>query len=368
MSAPRAVITATGAITSVGRSAEAACAAIRAGITRPRKVPGFQWVDEETQEPTELMGHPIHGYTDGFHLVGRWMRLARGCVADLREHPSVPAASDGRFWARTGLLAVLPALDSELLLSEPGDDIPTLLRDDYLRPLHRMLGMPIPEANLRLFPSGHVGTALALKSGLQQLGAGGLEQLLVVAVDSLFDPLLLNQLADAGRLKHGEQPTGLMPGEAGVCLLVEQEAGARRREVAAEARLSAVATRQDLPAFMPGRANTGEALAVCVRDLLEQGLAGGGFEGDVYSDLNGEEWRAREWGGALVRLEQRLGRSLLHLPCGSVGDVGAASGALGVCLASHAMASRQGLRGRALVLSSDVEGAVGGIYLQDVEP
>jgi hypothetical protein len=59
---------------------------------------------------------------------------------------------------------VLPALDSELLLSEPEDDIPTLLRDDYLRPLHRMLGLPMPEANLRLFPSSHAGTALALEA------------------------------------------------------------------------------------------------------------------------------------------------------------------------------------------------------------
>ncbi|WP_434388723.1 hypothetical protein [Melittangium boletus] len=327
---------------------------------------GFPLVDEETQESTELMGHPIHGYTDGFHLMGRWIRLARGCVGNLHEHASVPAASNGHFWARTGLLAVLPAVDSELLLTEPEDDIPAVLRDNYLLPLHRMLGLPIPEANLRLFPSGHVGTSRALKTGLQQLEARDLEQLLVVAVDSLFDPLVLNPLADVGRLKHGDQPTGLMPGEAGVCLLVEREAGARRREVAAESLITAVATRQEVPAFCPGQPNTGEALAACIRDVLEQGLAGGIFQGDVYSDLNGEEWRAREWGGARVRLEQRLSRFHLHLPCNSVGDVGAASGALGVCLASHAMVDRQGAR--ALVISSAVEGAVGGILLQTAEP
>ncbi|MFY2561079.1 hypothetical protein ACN469_25985 [Corallococcus terminator] len=367
MNATRAVLSATGAITSVGRTASAACAAIRAGVARPRRLSGFQLVDEEAQESLLLTGHPLQGYADGFHLVGRWLRLARGCVNDLREQSSVPDSRERRFWERTGLLAVLPSVDAEVLLSEP-EDVPEILREDYLLPLHRALGLPIPLEQLHLFASGHVGTAEALSRGLRGLAAGEVEQWLVVAVDSLLDPLLLGQLLEARRLKHDDQPTGLMPGEAGVCLLVERESGARGRGVAAPSLIAAVATNQVAAPDAHAR-DTGQALATCIRQVVEPLVSSEGpFEGELYSDLTGEEWRAREWGGALVRLGNRLDTSRLRLPCNSVGDVGAASGALGMCLVAESFAARQSWKGRALVLSSSIQGGVGAIHLQQVSP
>ena len=76
----RVVISACGLVTAVGRSAPAACAAIRAGIARPRRVSYFMALDEETQEETPVTGYPIRGYTEGFNMVGCWLRLARGAV------------------------------------------------------------------------------------------------------------------------------------------------------------------------------------------------------------------------------------------------------------------------------------------------
>lgn len=360
----RLALTGMGALTSVGRTADASCAAIRAGITRPRKVRMSGLVDEETQDALSLTGHPIHGYTEGFHLVGRWQRLAQGCLGELLAQPGLlPDASDKRFWARTFLVAVLPYLDAELFLA-PAEQLPEFVQTDYLTPLLALMGRPIPEQNVGLVVAGQAGTALALSEGMKRLVGSGLERLLIVAVDSWFDPLLLRRLSSTGRLKSDERPTGLMPGEAGACLLFEREEGARRRERVAHAIVAGVATGREAESG-PGRVRGGaRALSACLRTVLETQGAALPFRGDLYSDLNGEDWRAMEWGSALVGLSDVLAEPRLHLPCIQVGDTGAASGALGLCLAAQDLSGQWTRTSRALVVSRSEQGEVGGVLLQ----
>ncbi|PTL83415.1 hypothetical protein DAT35_15695 [Vitiosangium sp. GDMCC 1.1324] len=354
-----------GAITSVGRTADTACAAIRAGIARPRKVKGFALVDEESQERIALMGHPIQGYTEGFHLVGRWLRLAGGCLGELLAQPGLlPEASDKRFWASTLLIAVLPPLDADIFLSSE-EQLPEVVRKAYLLPLLGMLERPIAHQDAKLVTVGHAGTALALQEGMQRLAGSSLERILLVSVDSWFDPLLLQRLANSRRLKCEESPTGLMPGEAGVCLLLESEAGARRRGAAVHAVVTGVATGQETENSPGGARGSARALSTCLRILLgreSKGLLP--FRGDIYSDLNGEEWRALEWGSARVSLSDLLAEPRMHLPCAAVGDTGAASGALGVCLAAQDLRGRWARTGQSVVLSRSERGAVGSILLQ----
>jgi len=222
----------------------------------------------------------------------------------------------------------------------------------------------VPEASLELHALGHAGTAAALASGMSRLARAEWEQALLVAVDSLFDPVLLSQLHETRRLKTAVQPVGLMPGEAGICVLLERAPGARRRGVVGQARLAAAVSGREALPLGAETPNTGQGLSTCILQALEQGATEAPFRGDLFSDLNGEEWRAREWGGACVRLGARLGTNRLHLPCKSLGDTGAASGALGVCMATFTLARGHGVCGHALVLSSSAEGPVGCVQLQ----
>lgn len=358
----RAAITALGAITAVGHGAEPACAAIHAGISRPSKVPGFEVMDEDSQEALPLIGFPVQGYTEGFHLIGRWMRLARGCVGDLLEHPGTPAPSDRPAWERAGLVAVLPAPDEQVLLCER-DQVPEWLREDYLLPLHRALGLPLEPRGLELLPLGHAGTAAAVQLGLQRLREATWERLLIIAVDSLLDPLLLESLAEYGRLKSSEAPTGLMPGEAGVALLLESESAARRRGAAALSVVAGVATGREEHSWLSETPSAGRALGDCILGALRHVWPSQPFEGDIYCDLNGEEWRAREWGCMLTRVANRWRQPRLHLPCNSVGDTGAASGALGLLLATHSFNRSHDRRTHALVVSRSEPGEAGCVAL-----
>ncbi|GEL73747.1 hypothetical protein MVI01_55310 [Myxococcus virescens] len=52
--------------------------------------------------------------------------------------------------------------------------------------------------------------------------------------------------------------------------------------------------------FGSGRQNMGRGLAACIQEILS-GLPSL-FEGDIYADLNGEQWQSHEWGCVRVRL------------------------------------------------------------------
>ncbi len=278
-----AVITGMGAVTSVGRGALAACAAIRARISRPRKLGYFRVVDEETQEEVGLVGHPLKGYTEGFNLVGRWLRLARGCLEDLLEAPGAPRAEDSRFWARTGLVGVFPVPEDLLPVGE--GEVGQLV-DLTLRPLLDEFELAVPERLTEGVAVGHSGVAVALEQGLRLLAEGRLERLLVVAVDSYLTPLPLGRLSRERRLKTEAQPVGLMPGEAGVCFLLEREAEARRRKAEPFARITAATTGQEEQPEPGHRHFSGIALGECVRKALLRSSARLPFDGDIHIDLN----------------------------------------------------------------------------------
>ena len=269
---------------------------------------------------------------------------------------------DTDFWRRTGLLAVTPAPEGERFQVDEGG--PTLVEDAFLHPLRTRLGLPFGERWVGLGGMDHAGTATAARRAMHLLTHDGAERVLVVAVDSYLDPLTLKWLGAAYRLKTEDLPTGLSPGEAGVCLLLEDARSARRRGALPLAELAAVAVAHEPNSLPSQETNSGLGLATSLRAALDDAAFPERYSGDVFSDLNGETWRAHEWGSALARLADRVGDVRLHLPCASVGDTGAASGALGVCLATHALSCRHTRLASALVVSSGERGAVGSIALR----
>ncbi len=109
------------------------------------------------------------------------------------------------------------------------------------------------------------------------------------------------------------------------------------------------------------------ALAECMREVLERISPSAAFEGAVYLDLNGEQWRAQEWGMAQIRLNPRLREPSVQLTAVTVGDTGAASGALGACLAIHDLTRNHNRSGQALVVSSSHWGNVGCFALHSAD-
>ena len=351
-------ITSLGMISSVGYDVAASCAAIRAGITRPREVPYFAVLDAETQAPALLVGRPVRGYAEGFNIVGLWIRLGVGCLRDMIAYGGLPDASDRAFWSATGLVAATPRINDSRFGGD-GEYTAEDLKEFYLTRLLEVAGLPINGEHVEVTCLGHAGALTAAVRARALIETRRLERVIVLAVDSYLDPITLDWLAADERLKTVETSIGLVPGEAGATVLLEAPAAARRRRARIEALLHEPGLGNEPRPFVSGETSQGEGLTAATTQALSHAGVPLPFRGPVVSDLNGEHWRAHELGFARVRLAPTLGpEARFWFPCTALGDVGAASGAVGLCIAVRALVRGYAESSAALVLSSSDHGAV----------
>jgi 3-oxoacyl-[acyl-carrier-protein] synthase-1 len=331
-------ITGVGMVTSLGFGVSGSCGGIRAGLSMPRLLQA-EASDGEGQV-SQVVGFPVPQIANGLVQAGAWVQLAKSAVEDLRHSAELPGDDDLGFWQRAKILGALPHLDPDRF-GWGLQDLPEGPQNSFLHPL---LGLAFPrDTNAGQWMAlGHASTAALFMGARNELATRGTDRCLIVAADSYVDPLTLDWLARAARLKSGESPSGLMPGEAGGALLLETDEAARRRKAAVLGTLEAMALDsvappppdpedEDAPPPMPPAAPLGRAIA----EAISKVLPGVPFTGDLYLDLNGEDWRAAAWGHAQVHLSKRIDWSSCRTfaPAESLGETGAASGALAVGLA-----------------------------------
>lgn len=373
------LVTGLGLVTSLGFGAAGSVAAIRGGLSRPEVLEGHAVSDGEDGEDP-VTGFPASGYADGFYQSGAWVRLGSGALEDLLHRLPIPAASDPG-WSRASAVALAPIVDEDRFLWSL-EVVPRALEDAFATPILELAGVPIPPAATRGLGAGHVGLAEALTVAISESSAHRLERMLLVAADSYVDTSSLDWLSARDRLKSGERPTGLVPGEAGAALLVESEHAVRARKTQVLGVVEAVAlaaaplrapppaaeddaAEDELPPLPPEGPKLGRAIAQAVRQVLPPGKDR--FACDLYLDLNGEEWRAHGWGHAQVHLGRHLDldRCRTFLPATSIGEVGAAAAPVALALALWNF-DRDATRD-ALVISAADDGRVSAIRLSAAE-
>jgi 3-oxoacyl-[acyl-carrier-protein] synthase-1 len=346
-------VTAVGMITSVGWDAPTACASIRAGLSRPAEVDDFEVADLEEMRTVPLTGHPIANYTDGFVMVGRWHRLFDGAVESLLSTDAVPALTAGAFWRATGIMVVTSRLRDRRYGTDNDRDVDTSF---VQRMVERNFGHAIPPALVAAVPAGRVGMIDAVEAASQWFAERNCVRVLVVAVDSYLDPMTLEWLFEHGRLKDNDRPAGVSPGEAGACLLLETEAAAAARQTPVLMRLPGIGRGTDYSIYDEQR-NVGRGLANAVNECLDRADLRSALAGDIVTDLNGEAWRAAEYGGGRVLLRPRISDDMKEvLPALSVGDVGSASAAVGLCVAARSFVRGYATGEHVLILSSTERG------------
>jgi 3-oxoacyl-[acyl-carrier-protein] synthase-1 len=362
-------ITGIGMVCSVGHDVATGCAAIRAGMTRPRPLPWFEVAteDEFTVEPGRLIGLPIRGFTEGFHLVGLWVRTAVGCVQDLLRQRS--ADGDRRAerldGPRTAVVLALPDLGPNRC---PGSvySPPETYQQDFLAPLIELLRLSIPLELQSVVLAGHTGALEAAERAAELILAGSADRALVIAVDSYLDPGTLSWLAGSGRLKTDATPMGLIPGEAGACFLLESRVSAERSGAPIRGWFESVAISDDPEQSPWKQPSQGASLAEAVWSALGDSPRAGSsvFHGDLVVDLNGEQWRAYEYGTCRTRLASDLDPECTTMvPAVSLGDVGTASAAVAVCTIIRSFERGYSHSDASLILSSSESGHRGAAVL-----
>lgn len=335
---PGTLVVGLGATTSLGRSAWASAAAVRAGVAgfeshpymidavgRPMKVAAFPWIVED------------RGIAD---------RVADALVAALRE--ALAALMEKQPRPRLALFLNLPA---------PKPGMPeAFTRDVVARVQDALPGMfePVKVASL-----GHAGGLIALNAATELI-AGSPDTLCVVAgADSYLEPDVLEWLESTEQL-HGagerNNAWGFIPGEGAGALLLASAQAAQREQLRPFALVRGIGIGRETELIGTGAVCTGIGLTQAVRSA-SAALQESERLTDVYCDMNGEPYRADEFAFLVTRMRERfVAASDFVAPADCWGDVGAATAPLLIGLACIAGSKGYSKGDAALVWASSLGG------------
>jgi 3-oxoacyl-[acyl-carrier-protein] synthase I len=205
----------------------------------------------------------------------------------------------------------------------------------WLANFHKLLGqftgVPLNLETSRGIPQGRASSLMALEAGLAAL-EGGASAVIVGGVDSFFDLKLLSELDAEGRVLGPRVMDGFIPGEGAAFLVLKpRQAG--------QGVLALGATSLPDPGHRYGKEPAkGEGLANAL-DRLRAGLGSTPPVGTTFAGFNGESFDAKLWGVARLRHTDFFAPAMaMQHPASSIGDTGAAAGAIMSALATAALA------------------------------
>jgi 3-oxoacyl-[acyl-carrier-protein] synthase-1 len=302
----------TGLVTSVGLSAPATCAAIRAKISNPTETRFIDARGDWLAAHQVQLEKPWRGRT---RLAKMASMAIQECLAsvDRNERAKIPL-----------LLCVAER-------SRPGrmDGLDDLLFDD----IAQELGVKF-SAKSDLIPHGRVSGAVAMERARAML-RDGLPQVLIAAVDSLLGWPTLSVYQRQDRLLSAENSNGFVAGEGAGALLIGRDTGN------GEPRCVGIGFGTEDAVVDSDKPLRGDGLTSAINHALtDAGCALHELDLRV-TDLSGEQYYFKEASVALSRSLREHKESLpLWHPAESCGEGGAIAGP--VCVAVAARAASMG--------------------------
>lgn len=347
------VITGLGMITAVGLDMIQSCSSLRAGITR------FGLCDDHFCFPAEHGEHgpePVTAARVPVSAPGRERIpvLLHAAVQDLVNNAGLKSNT---FADAKTFVGLPPALRT--------GTVRDFLGVEQAREALQKFAPDANPDNMSFFLTGGVAFLDAMESACRAIENGQYRTCIVVAADSYLDPHTLAWLDGRMRLKSQRNRDGFIPGEAAVAVRIESGAAARANGSTVLARIESIGR-----GFEPRSIKSGEpSTAVGLTQAIAQAVGAEPVEIDwVACDLNGESYRAQEWGNTLVRHTPVL-LNLKHVwhPADCAGDVGAASAGLLTVIATRALQRGYAPAERCLIWSSANDGQRAAMIICKVE-
>lgn len=261
--------------------------------------------------------------------------------------PALRAASAGYTGSALPLFLALPGP------GRPDDDLRA--PEQICAALGARAGVAIDSARSMVIRQGHAGGATAMEAALALL-ARGAEAAIVGGIDSHVHPEVVTWLDQAHRLHSEDAENGFLPGEGAAFLrLASEGTSAARRPIA---RVLQARTSVETDTSIPG-----DTLCTLVAELSAAWTAE--ERGWWLCDVNGERHRVHEQ--TIVAVRAGLGdRAIVSRMPETLGDVGAASGAMFAVIACALWQARCAPAARALVSLSSEGHERGAIALTEV--
>ena len=321
--APRrsVLVAGVGAMTAIGMNAAGSAAAVRAGVS------GFHQHPFMVDTAGKKMIVARAPYLD-VDLAGQ-QRLSQLAAAAATEAIATIGAIGASGGARLPVFIGLPP-------ERPGR--PPRLDGVASAVAREMETHGIRISTLEAIECGHAAGALAIRRAWQAVESGAADIALAGGVDSYLEPETLewlelnDQLHSAG---EDNNPYGFIPGEAAgfVCLAATRAVQRCAQPIVTE--VVTIAAARETRLIKTDAVCTGEAMTELFRSLAEKPVA---YRANhLYCDMNGETYRADEFGFAVIRAGELLvDPHAFTAPADCWGDVGAASGPLYLILADAA--------------------------------
>lgn len=339
-------IVSAGASTPVGRDAWSSAAAIRAGISGFGEHP---FMADAEGEPMSVAAAPwLDIEVEGGDRFGALLFPAIDDALD-----PVGADPDG---LRLGLAVGLPA---------PRPGLPPDLERQLRQAIKQRYGSRF--AGVAMFTVGHAAGVMALQAWGRKLAEGSLDGCVIAGVESYLAPTTLEWLEECDQL-HGAGPLnnawGFVPGEAAGAVLLLGGDAMRKLGVEPLGRILSVGLGTEPNRIKTETVCIGEGLTAAFREGLAA-LPSDVCVTDVYCDMNGEPYRADEFGFACLRTrESFVSAADFIAPADCWGDVSAASIPLAMILSSIAGAKGYANGPHAFLWASSEGGERGAVLLQ----
>ena len=308
------MLSSAGLVTSVGLSAPASCAAIRAALTNHTET-GFRNEDGESILAAQVdLDVALRGRE---RLIAMLSLAVTEC---LEASDPVDAA-------------VVPLLLCVAEAHRPGRV--GGLEDRLLDELQADLQLQFHQESA-IVPHGRVAAFLALGHAQDLLSRPDIPCVVIAAVDSLLTAGTLEGLSEQGRLLTAENPDGFIPGEAAGALLVTRHPSRHDGIV-----FRGLGTGQEPSAIAADKPLRADGLTVAITEALR--AANCEME-DLHfriTDNSGEQYYFKEAALALSRiLRKRREEFDLWHPADCVGETGAAIGVIALAVALAAIRKR----------------------------
>ncbi len=313
MSALPLAVRKTGLVTSVGLSAPAACAAMRAKLTNPSET---RFVDSAGEY---IMAHQVP-------LAQPWRGLTKLAKMAAMAVDEAMLGIERKAWAAVPLLLCVAEKD------RPGrlDGLDGRLFTDIQ---HELGDDARFHSRSAIVAHGRVGVAVALAQARLLIHQQGIEQVLIAATDSLLSWPTLRHYEHESRLLTAANSNGFMPGEGAGALLVGKPATGAAAELVISG-LGFALEKAHIGSEEPLRA---EGLSQAIKAALGDALVQMHDMDYRITDVSGEHYYFKEAALALSRTLRRRKEAFdIWHPAECTGEPGALAGVSVVAMADAA--------------------------------
>jgi 3-oxoacyl-[acyl-carrier-protein] synthase-1 len=319
---PATCVVGFGARTSVGPTALASAAAVRAAVAMFADHPYL--IDKN--------GLPMVVARDAF-VAEEVLGVDRFVELGLPTAGEAVAPLFGKSGPSVHALIGLPA-------ERPG--LPSRLAEQVTERFRLGLSAQVRLAGVQTISTGSAAGLMALEEARKLIANGSAECCLVGGIESYLEPETLEWLDEHDRLHSASNSWGFIPGEAaGFCLFCSPDFAARRGLSVFGQVMAATTTTESKLITNPEEVCLGKGLTKAFREVLAALPSRDAKVDGMIGDLNGEPYRGDEFGYTIVRTSDRfVSAGDFDAPAECWGDVGAASGVLFIVLAT--IAARKG--------------------------